>query len=134
MRYSEEIPETDDYYGLFLTTGWNDGYHFTKEQLKTAIKNSWYIVSAHEGPDLTGFGRIISDGIHHALIVDLIVHPKFQGRGIGGKIIQMLIEKCKLHDIKDVQLFSAKNKTRFYEKYGFSVRDQEAPGMQLKTN
>ena len=134
MRYSEEIPEIDDYYGLFLTTGWNDGYHFTKGQLKTAIKNSWYMVSAYEGQDLIGFGRIISDEVHHALIVDLIIHPRFQGKGIGGKIIQMLIEKCKLHNIKDVQLFSAKNKTRFYEKYGFSVRDLEAPGMQLKIN
>jgi ribosomal protein S18 acetylase RimI-like enzyme len=131
MIYSEEIPEINDYYGLFLTTGSNDEYHFTKEELEKAIKNSWYVVSAYEGPDLTGFGRIISDGKHHAFITDLIVHPKFQGKGIGGKIIQMLLDQCKLHKIRDVQLFSAKEKIRFYEKHGFIIRGREAPGMQL---
>ena len=132
MRYSEERPEINDYYGLFLTTGWNDEYQLTKDELETAIKNSWYLVSAYEGPDLIGFGRILSDGKHHAFIVDLIVHPKFQGRGVGGNIIEMLIDKCKKHSIRDIQLFSAKKKTKFYEKYGFVAREKDAPGMQLK--
>jgi len=132
MRFSEVSPEINDYYGLFLTTGWNDEYQLTKDELETAIKNSWYIVSVYEGPDLIGFGRILSDGKHHAFIVDLIVHPKFQGKGVGGKIIEMLIDKCKKHNIRDIQLFSAKKKTKFYEKYGFIIRSKDAPGMQLK--
>jgi hypothetical protein len=42
----------------------------------------------------------------------------------------MLIEKCKLHNIKDVQLFCAKGKRGFYEKLGFEARTDDGPGMQ----
>lgn len=81
---------------------------------------------------LIGFGRIICDGIVHALILDVIIHPDMQGKGIGKEVMDKLVSKCKKHKICDIQLFSAKNKTGFYEKLGFKSRDEHSPGMQLK--
>lgn len=130
--YKNEIPEADQYFELFLTTGWNDKCNFTKAELNEAIRNSWYLVAAYFEDRLVGFGRIISDGIHHALIVDVIVHPEYQGKGIGKEIMDQLIAKCKEHKIRDVQLFSAKDKSAFYERLGFYIRPADAPGMQLK--
>ena len=75
IEFRECIPNIDDYYNLFITTGWNAEYNFTKNNLEKAINNSWYSVSIYDFDKLAGFGRVIADGVHHALIVDLIIHP-----------------------------------------------------------
>jgi GNAT superfamily N-acetyltransferase len=130
--FKNAIPSIDQYFDLFLTTGWNEEYHFTKNEVEEANKHSWYSVSSYLDDRLVGFGRIISDGIYHALIVDVIVHPDYQGKGIGREIMNRLIGKCREHRIRDVQLFAAKDKYTFYEYLGFYIRPANAPGMQLK--
>lgn len=104
----------------------------TAEDLQRAISNSWYKVAAYEGDRLIGFGRMVSDGILHAMVYDLIVDPAFQGRGIGGTILQKLVDRCRQVGIRDVQLFCAQGKIGFYQKRGFEERPADAPGMQLK--
>lgn len=54
--------------------------------------------------------------------VDNIVIPVFQRS----------VSKCKAYQIRDIQLFSAKDKSAFYEKAGFEKRPADAPGMQIK--
>jgi len=130
IDYNEIIPDIDNYFQLFLSTGWNDEYNFSKSEIKTAIESSWYMVSAYDNSKLVGFGRVIADGIHHALIVDIIVHPEYQNNRIGTQILNSILIKCKKHKIRDIQLFSAKDKYGFYEKFGFKSRQQNAPGMQ----
>lgn len=130
IEYKEQIPDINDYFNLFLTTGWNDEYNFSEIDLKNAIKNSWYAVSVYQNSSLIGFGRVIADGIHHALIVDLIIRPEYQNRKIGTQLLIMLLNKCKSHNIRDIQLFSAKDKFEFYEKFGFRKRPINSPGMQ----
>jgi len=77
-----------------------------------------------------GFGRLVSDGILHAMIYELIVLPEYQGKGIGGKILEKLVKKCKESDVRDIQLFCAAGQREFYEKRGFVARTEGAPGMQ----
>ncbi|MBQ4821860.1 GNAT family N-acetyltransferase [Aquimarina sp. MMG016] len=132
VEYKITKPGIDQYWTLFDSTGWNDVCKFTIEELDIAIENSWYSVSAYLEGILIGFGRIISDGIHHALIVDLIISPDYQGKGIGSEILKRLLEKCTGNNIRDIQLFSAKEKFKFYEKFGFQKRAENAPGMEYK--
>jgi N-acetylglutamate synthase-like GNAT family acetyltransferase len=132
IDYKETLPSIKDYWELFNTTGWNEEYNFSNTDLKKAISNSWYYISVYKKNKLIGFGRIISDGIHHALIVDLIILPDLQGKGIGGQLLERLINKCTGCNIRDIQLFSAKDKYSFYEKYKFIKRADNAPGMQYQ--
>ena len=125
-------PQIADYWELFESTGWNNGYKFTIDELNLAIENSWYSVSAYKNKKLIGYGRIISDGIHHALIVDLIITPEHKSKGIGSEILRRLLKKCTDNNIRDIQLFSAKDKFVFYEKFGFKKRNENAPGMGYK--
>jgi N-acetylglutamate synthase-like GNAT family acetyltransferase len=67
---------------------------------------------------------------YQTLIGDLIVQPDYQQKGIATTIMNLLIEKCKEHSIKSVQLFSALGKTEFYKKLGFNCRPEDGPGMQ----
>jgi GNAT superfamily N-acetyltransferase len=130
--FTSEIPDKDEFFALFETTGWNDEYKLGVEELYEALTDSWFMVSAYYENQLVGFGRIICDGIVHALILDLIVTPEFKYKGIGSAILEKLVEKCKNHKIRDIQLFCAKGALEFYKKHGFKERPADAPGMELK--
>ena len=132
MIYKEKLPRAKQFFELFETTAWNTKYELSCEELYIALKNSWYCISVFDKNKLIGFGRIICDGVVHALILDVIIYPDRQGEGIGTEIMHKLISKCKKHKIRDIQLFSAKNKAGFYEKLGFEKREVISPGMQLK--
>jgi GNAT superfamily N-acetyltransferase len=131
IEFDELSPAKEDFIKLHQTTGWNAKGLYTYDQLYTAICNSWYSISIYHNRKLIGFGRIISDGIYQTLICDVMVHPEYQGQGIGKKIIEALLKKCEEEGIKWVQLFCAKGKQEFYHKLGFISRESEAPGMSI---
>jgi ribosomal protein S18 acetylase RimI-like enzyme len=126
------LPNLEDFFTLFESTGWNEEYGLDLTDLYLAIGSSWRIVTVYDDEKLVGFGRVISDGILHALITEMIVLPEYQGRGIGKEILKMLTDVCAAEKIRDIQLFSAKGKSGFYEKYGFTRRPENAPGMEIK--
>ena len=131
IKYCQQAPDHNAYFALFETTGWNAKYRATASDLATAIDNSWYTLSAYDEEQLVGFGRVLCDGVMHAMIFDLIVHPTHQRRGIGSEILKRLVAVCREKDITDVQLFVAKGMVPFYEEHGFTLRPNDAPGMEL---
>lgn len=130
IQFKTELPPVEQYFELFNTTGWNEEYGLTKEELYETLLKSYHMVSAYENSRLVGFGRILSDGVLHAMIYEMIVVPDYQGKGIGREILNRLVQKCKEDNIRDIQLFCAKGKRKFYEKHGFTAREEDAPGMQ----
>ncbi len=130
FEYRTQLPDRKQFFTLFETTSWNLEYKATEDELAQMLFNSQFTVAAYEGENLIGFGRIVTDGVLHAIIYDMIVHPGYQGRGIGTHILQMLIEWCRSGNIRDIQLFCADGKRAFYENNGFVARPESAPGMQ----
>lgn len=131
--FNERIPAPDDYFELFETTGWNREYQADSDELATALRNSWFSVSAYDSDRLIGFGRVVSDGVLHAIIYDMIVRPDHQNQGIGTEILSRLIARCRKFGIRDIQLFAASNKAPFYHKFGFTSRPHDAPGMEFRS-
>ena len=129
--FSLEMPPCDELFALFETTGWNEFYRVDAEEYHATVAASWYSVFVREGERLIGMGRMICDGLLHALIIDLIVLPEEQGRGVGDALLKKLVSHCDDHGIRDIQLFSARDKAAWYEKRGFVKRDTTGPGMQL---
>lgn len=130
IRYDSHVPPHGEFVQLFSSTGWNEEYHLYPQELFTAISYSWCVMSAYNGDRLVGFGRVVSDGVLHAMIYDLIVDPAHQGEGIGGELLLRLVKSCQDAGIRDIQLFCAAGKRSFYEHRGFRVRSEEAPGME----
>jgi ribosomal protein S18 acetylase RimI-like enzyme len=131
IEYRTGLPDPGEYAALFETTGWNARFEVDEAQLGRALRASWSTVSAYESGRLVGFGRTLSDGVLYAVLFDVIVHPEFQRRGIGREIVKRLVGGCRAAGIRDIQLFSAPGKIRFYERLGFQPRPDEAPGMRL---
>ena len=130
-RYQTFPPTPTEYFALFETTGWNNEYHLTSLDLAKALTTSAFMVSAYEDGRLIGFGRVVTDTIH-AMIYDLIVAPEYQRQGIGGEILDRLVKHCQGAHIRDIQLFCATGKREFYERHGFEVRPNDAPGMHYR--
>jgi GNAT superfamily N-acetyltransferase len=132
IEYRPEIPDQQQFVALFETTGWNQNYQATPQEFSHMLEHTWYMLAAYDGEQLVGFGRVVSDLVLHAMIYDMIVLPAYQGQGIGGEILDRLVEKCLQHGIRDIQLFCARGKRSFYEKRGFVARPEEGPGMQYR--
>ncbi len=128
----EQLPDKDEYFSLFNTTGWNQEYQASPDDLERVNRNSWLVVCAYDENKLVGFGRVVTDFVLHAMIFDMIILPDYQGRGIGTLILTRLVNRCLEQGIRDIQLFCAKGKRAFYEKNGFEARAEDAPGMQFK--
>jgi ribosomal protein S18 acetylase RimI-like enzyme len=132
LRFIAGVPEEDLYWDLFQTTGWNEKYRFSREELGRSLENSWHTVSVYSRRRIIGFGKVISDGVFHALIADLIVDTEFRGRGIGREIMERLVTRCREENIRDIQLFAARGKYSFYERLGSRKRDKDSPGMEYR--
>lgn len=133
VSYIESTPKVEEYMLLIESTGWQGILNKGKTTLAYSLENSWYCLCVYSKQnEIIGFGRVISDGVLHALICDVIILPEYQRQGLGSEMLNKLIEKCSNHNILMIQLFSAKDKYEFYEKHGFEKRPDHSPGMRLK--
>ncbi len=63
--------------------------------MNDAIQNSRHSNSIYRPDRLIGSGRAISDGVHHPPIVNLIVLPDFQGRGLGKLLLNKSVNRLR---------------------------------------
>jgi GNAT superfamily N-acetyltransferase len=132
IRIETEAPDPREYHELFETTGWNAGYGATPDELDRANRQSWFVVSAYDAGRLVAFGRVVSDGVLHAMVYDMIVRPDYQRAGLGSQVLSRLVARCREAGIRDIQLFCARGKKAFYLRHGFEPRPDDAPGMELR--
>ncbi len=131
IEYRNEVPTTADFIRLYRGTGWTEAFEVPDERLAAALVGAWYGVIALAGGEVVGTGLVISDGVLHALIVDVIVDPDWRGRGVGTGLMRRLVARCEEAGILQTQLFCARGKRSFYEKLGFVARPDDGPGMEL---
>jgi ribosomal protein S18 acetylase RimI-like enzyme len=90
------------------------------EDLEIAIANSDPVISVWNGAELIGFARATSDGIYRATIWDVVIHPDYQGAGLGRKLVQTVLSHPKLYRVERVYLMTTEQQS-FYEKIGFGL-------------
>ena len=88
------------------------------EDLKTAIDYSDPVVTVWNEPQLIGFARATSDGIYRATIWDVIVHPDYQGAGLGRKLVETVLAHPRINRVERVYLMTT-NQQQFYQRIGF---------------
>lgn len=88
------------------------------EDLEVAIANSEPAISVWDGDRLIGFARATSDGVYRATIWDVIIHPDYQGAGLGRKLVETLISHPRLSRVERVYLLTTYQQG-FYARMGF---------------
>lgn len=67
---------------------------------------------------LVGLARAVGDGMY-VLIVDVMVLPSWQRRGIGRRLIERMVASYAVDHGNHVALFAAPDVAPFYEALGF---------------
>lgn len=104
---------------LFLSVGWSSGHY--PDQLVAAMKNYETVYSAWADGKLVGLICAMDDGVMTAYIHYLLVHPDWQGKGIGRALVERVKEKYR--DYLRLVLLAETDKVGFYEACGFERAD-----------
>jgi GNAT superfamily N-acetyltransferase len=72
---------------------------------------------------LIAFVNVISDGIADAYLVDLMVHPEYQGQGIGHALVTHAIEALRADGIRAIQVLFEPRLEAFYRACGFYIME-----------
>lgn len=99
---------------IFKVVGWGERI---AENVKLSFQRSSFARFASVDNELVGVGRTVDDGYYYGWIVDLAVLPKYQGKGIGTKILTEL--ESDLKPFLTTMLTAAPGKSGFYEKLGW---------------
>ena len=70
---------------IFEAVGWGRRNQTTLQQ---TFQKSTYVRIAYDNEKIIDFGRTVDNGQYYALIVDLVVDPEYQGKGIGTTILK----------------------------------------------
>jgi N-acetylglutamate synthase-like GNAT family acetyltransferase len=120
IHFSDRRAEIDLYQlqNLFnIAAFWAKGRSI--EDLSKAIANSEPVISVWDEEQLIGFARANSDGIYRATIWDVVIHPEYQGKGLGIKLVETVLAHPQMQ-VERVYLMTT-NQQAFYEKIGFQT-------------
>ncbi|NES80158.1 MAG: GNAT family N-acetyltransferase [Moorea sp. SIO2B7] len=102
-------------------------------KVKKALQHSFLVVSMWEVRGnrrrLIGFARATSDHAFNATIWDVVVHPKFQNRGLGKALMRYMIKQLRKEDISNITLFADPQVVEFYRRLGFMLDPEGIKGM-----
>ena len=73
-----------------------------------------------EDNKLIAFGYVCGMGLEHGYMEDIIVHPLYQGRGIGVVLVKELLRESERFGLRIVTVSYEENKTNFYKACGFT--------------
>ena len=104
----------EDYNVLVEAVGWGTR---NPKQVRMALERSDFLISAQIDNKTIGMARVIQDGLQ-ALVMDVIVLPEYQGRGIGKELMKYVMEYLSRDGGIFVNLMSAQGREGFYEQFG----------------
>ncbi len=88
----------------------------TPEQLRDSFANSEGVCFAWDGQQVIGKGRVLSDGVCNAYLVDLWTYSPYRNQGIARAIAESLVTPLVG---QHVYLQADDDKLAFYSKLGF---------------
>jgi ribosomal protein S18 acetylase RimI-like enzyme len=86
-------------------------------ELQAALRDSRQVITAWDGAKLVGLGNAISDGHLVVYYPHLLVHPDYQGMGIGGEILKRLQSHYEGFHMQ--MLVANPGAIKFYHAHGF---------------
>lgn len=129
IKFIEKIPTVQEFNNLTDAVDWGKRDNSIVEE---ALKNTLYSICVYNGDKLIGYGRIIGDKTIFLYIHDVMVIPEYQGKKIGTKIMENLLEQIKKYKKVNPEirtyLGASKGKEGFYEKFGFISRPNNELG------
>ncbi|MBW2306110.1 MAG: GNAT family N-acetyltransferase [Deltaproteobacteria bacterium] len=97
------------------------GWDGRVEKLKKILGNTFISAGCFYNGRLVGYVDVVSDAVDDAYIRNLMVHPEYQGRGIGSELISTILRRIKREGIKMANVLFEPHLVDFYRKCGFTI-------------
>lgn len=112
--------QVDQLVALFQEEWWTKGR--TKADIVTALASGGPIFAFvdPEGDELVAFARAMTDGVYKAMIFDIIVKCTWRNTGLGGLLMETMMNDPALANIKHRELYCLAEMVPFYQKWGFT--------------
>lgn len=95
----------------------------SKDDVKTSIANSLCFGAYLNSGKQIGFGRVVTDYVVFAWVMDVFVDDEYKGQGVGKLIMESMINHPQLSNLKRWGLCTY-DAHKLYEKYGFTELDK----------
>lgn len=123
IRVVKRIPSPEEHRHLSERVGWTHAFHWPS--IPRSLDASRFGAVALDGDTVVGMGRVVGDGVLYFYIQDVAIDPDYQGRGIGQRIVEALLdairETAPAHAF--VGLFATDVALPLYERNGFTRGD-----------
>jgi GNAT superfamily N-acetyltransferase len=87
-----------------------------------ALAGYWATVGGFDtGGGLVAWCAILSDGVRHAVLLDVLVHPRRQHQGIGRALVAQALAHIHAHGITITHVDFLPERAAFYERCGFRI-------------
>jgi GNAT superfamily N-acetyltransferase len=126
-----EIPGNEEYRTLRAAAGLSV---MSEQGAAVGLPASWSAVCVRLDGALVGMGRVVGDGGLFLFVVDIAVAPAWQGKGLGRRIMQALMDDVHARaPVRTmVALIADGTAHELYAKFGFKLVAPGAQGMLLR--
>lgn len=101
---------------LRAAVGWN---RMESDLRDHRLHNSFQLY-ALDGDQLIGYATVVGNGVTDAYIQDVMVHPDYQGQGVGTQLMKRVLARLEQDGIYMVSAIYGEEALRpFYERFGF---------------
>ncbi len=100
---------------LRAAVGWNR----MEKEYANPLMTSYCHIAVYEKEELIGYVDCVSNGVTDAYIQDLMVHPDYQGKGVGTELMNRMIAYLKEKRIYMISVVFEESLKPFYAKFGF---------------
>ena len=98
------------------SVGWNR----MEAEYANPLMTSYYHIAVYEDDKMVGYIDSVSNGVTDAYIQDLMVHPDYQGKGVGTELMNQMIAYLKENRIYIISVVFEESLKPFYDRFGFS--------------
>ena len=114
-RYNEAV-SAKALSDLRESVGWNR----MEGEYNNPLMTSYYHIAVYEDDKMVGYIDSVSNGVTDAYIQDLMVHPDYQGKGLGTELMNQMIAYLKENRIYIISVVFEESLKPFYDRFGFS--------------
>lgn len=91
----------------------------TPEKERTSLTHTISVTARKSDGTLVGYLRILTDHAYIFYILDVMVAPDWRKRGVGKRLMQMAVERCKADGFIKIFLTAIPGTEGFYRPFGF---------------
>ena len=111
----DQLPELA---ALFSTAWWLTDR--TPDETIRILAESDLVVAVLDDDRLVGFARVLTDYVHVALVLDVVVTPDARGSGHGATLLEAIVTHPALREVRSIELVCQPELVPFYRRWGFT--------------